>query len=205
MFSILVQTTPISPDVINLSTGADPSCLPLQNQTTKEEDKAAGKAVLCLRLWVCSIKGLQVFVEFFCILLRPLNWATATSGPRPPRYLTITITLRHAQSVGLFWTSDRSTHRPLTTRNTHKRHISYSSDEIRTRDPSKRAAADPHFSAATETDLLLSLTFQNKQYVRLSHEVFCRGRPSPTAPLSKLFLTKCKVLPRFHSSFYQIW
>jgi len=50
IFSILVPTTPISPDVINLSNGTDVTCLPLQNQITKEEDKTTGKAILCLRL-----------------------------------------------------------------------------------------------------------------------------------------------------------
>ena len=68
----------------------------------------------------------------------------------------------------------------LTTQNTHNRQISYSSDEIRTRDPSKRAATDSQLSAATGTGLLPSLLFPNAQYVRFSHEVSCNGRSSPT-------------------------
>jgi hypothetical protein len=119
IFPLLVQTTLISPDVINVSTGADPSCLPLQKQTTKEEDKAAGKALLCLRPWVCSRKGLRLCVEFFCILFRPLHGATATSGPRSSRYRGGTITLRHAHSIGLLWTSDRPTQRPLPNNTQH--------------------------------------------------------------------------------------
>jgi hypothetical protein len=49
-FSIFLETTAISPAMINLLTGAGISFLPFQNQTTNDEYKKAGKAMLCLRL-----------------------------------------------------------------------------------------------------------------------------------------------------------
>ena len=147
---------------------------------------------------MCSIKGLPVFVEFFCILLRPLHGPTATSGPRSPTYRGFTSTLRHAHSVGLLWTSDRSTQRPLpNNHNTHKRQISYSSDEIRTRDPSKRAAQTHTSARLLGPAFGIPFLFKIHSTSASAAKVFLSGRPSPKAPLSKLFVTKCNILSRF--------
>jgi len=53
-FSILVETTAISPAIINLSTRAPTSFL-FQNQTANDEDEMAGNTILSLRLEAWNI------------------------------------------------------------------------------------------------------------------------------------------------------
>jgi hypothetical protein len=46
LFPILLESGAISPAVINLSTCVPTNCLPLQNQTTNDEDKTPAKTIL---------------------------------------------------------------------------------------------------------------------------------------------------------------
>jgi hypothetical protein len=72
------------------------------------------------------------------------NGSTAPSGPEPP-YRGFTIILRHT-TLGMTPLDEWSARRIdlyLTAHNTHTRLISLPPVEIRTRNPSKRTAADP--------------------------------------------------------------
>ena len=72
------------------------------------------------------------------------NGATAPSVQGPPHYRGFTITLRHT-TLGRTPLDERSARRRdlyLTTHNTHKTDI-HAPGGIRTRNPSKRAVADP--------------------------------------------------------------
>jgi hypothetical protein len=69
--------------------------------------------------------------------------ATAPSGPGPPHYPGFTITFRHTRSVGLLWTSDQPDADTSIWQHSQEIDINAPS-EIRTRNPSKRAAADLH-------------------------------------------------------------
>jgi hypothetical protein len=79
-----------------------------------------------------------------------LSWLESPSGPRPPYFSHFEIILRHSHSdtphsVGLLWTSEWSVGKTSTWQ-----HIILARDRypnlggIRTRNPSKLAAADPH-------------------------------------------------------------
>jgi hypothetical protein len=63
--------------------------------------------------------------------------------------LTIEASRSHSDtphSVGLLWTSDQPTQRPLPDNTQHSQQKDiHAPGEIRTRNPSKRAAADPRF------------------------------------------------------------
>jgi hypothetical protein len=92
--------------------------------------------------------------ELFFLSLSPMAVQT-TKGPGPPHCpgftITHTQTHTHTLSLGRIPLDDRSDRRRdlyLTTHNTHNRHscfCRYSNSQ-----PSKRAAADPRLSAATE-------------------------------------------------------
>jgi hypothetical protein len=95
-------------------------------------------------------------------------------GPGPPHYRGFTITLRHTpHSVGLLWTSDQPTQRPLSdnTQHSHETDI-HAPGGIRTNNPSKRAAADPrlrprgHWDRQNTITLSHYFTKNKKRYVR---------------------------------------
>jgi hypothetical protein len=78
--------------------------------------------------------------------LPPPQGATAPSGPAPPHYRGFTITLRHTHthSVGLLWTRDQPDAETSTWQHTTlPRDRIHATGRIRTRNPSKRTAADP--------------------------------------------------------------
>jgi hypothetical protein len=84
----------------------------------------------------------------FIFLRSVFHGATAPSGPGPPHYRCFTITLRLNTFV---WTplDERSSRRRdlyLTTHNTHKIDV-HAPGGVRPRNPSTRAAADPHVRA----------------------------------------------------------
>jgi len=82
---------------------------------------------------------INFYVKYF-------NGVTAPSGPGPPRYSRgLTIKLRHTTLGGApFGRMINQTQRPLPANMQHSLEKDfYSSDRIRTRNPSKRAAADP--------------------------------------------------------------
>jgi hypothetical protein len=82
--------------------------------------------------------------------------ATAPSGPGPPHYRGFTIILRHTKLVWTCpekWTARRRD-LYLTTHNTHKRQDIYAIGGIRTRNPSKRTAANPRLRQRGQWDRL---------------------------------------------------
>ena len=83
--------------------------------------------------------------ELGCSLLLPVSspWRNSPPADPGPHYQGFTITLRHT-TLGItpldeWW----ARHRDLTTHKTHYRQTSLHSGGIRTRNPSKRAAAEP--------------------------------------------------------------
>jgi hypothetical protein len=87
----------------------------------------------------CHYKCGLIYSFFF-------HGSTAPSGPGPPQYRGFTITHSDTpHSLGLLWTSDQPVTETLTTHNTHTRQTSMPPPPggIRTRNPSKRTAADP--------------------------------------------------------------
>jgi hypothetical protein len=71
----IIRIAAVFPAMINLLTRARISYLPFQNQTASNEDKTAGKPIICLRLQRWSIIGLErlnvtvrIFVHCRCLL-----------------------------------------------------------------------------------------------------------------------------------------
>jgi hypothetical protein len=90
--------------------------------------------------------------------------ATAPSGPGPPHYRGFTITQRHTpHSVGLLWTSDQPVAETSTWKHSQKTDI-HGPGGIRTRNRSKRAAADPRLRPRGHWDLFSSIYTCPKQY-----------------------------------------
>jgi hypothetical protein len=78
-------------------------------------------------------------------LVLSFHGAIAASGPGPPHYRGFTIALRHT-TLGRTPLDEWLARRRdlyLATHNTHKRRDIHAPDEIRTRNPNKRQAADP--------------------------------------------------------------
>jgi len=79
-----------------------------------------------------------------CLLFSFYHGATAPSGPWPPNYRGFMITHNDApQSVGLLWASDQPDAETSTWQHTTLTRNIHATGEIRTQNPSKRAAADP--------------------------------------------------------------
>ena len=86
----------------------------------------------------------------------PPSVATAATGPRPVHYQGFMITLRHTpQSVGLLWTSDQLVADTSTWQHTTLRIDIHAPSGVRTRNPSKRAAADSRLKPRCRWDRLL--------------------------------------------------
>jgi len=88
----------------------------------------------------------------------PPHDATAPSGPGPPHYRGLTITHGHT-TLGRTPLDERSScprDLHLITRSTHKRQVSMPSGGIRTRNPRKRAAADPRLRPRCQWGPLLN-------------------------------------------------
>jgi hypothetical protein len=102
---------------------------------------------------------------------------TTPSGPGPPHYRGLTITLRHTPHfVGLLWMSDQPpaasfTWQPTTlTRDKYPR-----PDGNRTHNPRKRSAAYPRFRSRAHWDrLLICIDFNIDRFV-WKHE-FCNNK-----------------------------
>jgi hypothetical protein len=88
--------------------------------------------------------------DFFFLL-----WLTAPWGPRPPHYRGFTITLRHTTLGRTPLDEWSARHRDLylTTHNKHNTNI-HATGGIRTRNPSKRTAADPRLRPRGHWDRL---------------------------------------------------
>jgi hypothetical protein len=96
----------------------------------------------------------QLYLYFF-------HGATATSGPGSPYCRGSMITLRHTlHTVGLLWTSDRPYSETSTWQHTtlNNRQTSMPLVGIRTRNPSKQAAADPRLRARGHWDRSFTCT-----------------------------------------------
>jgi hypothetical protein len=91
--------------------------------------------------------------------------STAPLGPRPPNFLSFEITLRHTTLGRTPLDEWSARHRDLylTTHNTHNRQTSMPPGGIRTRNPSKRAAADPRLRPRATGIIFMALT-QGKCY-----------------------------------------
>ena len=84
------------------------------------------------------------FIYLFTYLFIYLPWSTAPSGPQPPYYRGLTITLRHT-TLGRTPLCEGSAHRRhlyLTTQRSKQTDI-HAPGGIRTHNPNKPAAADP--------------------------------------------------------------
>jgi hypothetical protein len=98
--------------------------------------------------WPVSRKGQQnVNLEWQTTLKESSSAShgtTAPSGPEPPHYRGFTIThfLDTPHSVGLLWTSDKPDAETSTWQHTTLTRDSHALGEIRTHNPSKRAATD---------------------------------------------------------------
>jgi hypothetical protein len=75
--------------------------------------------------------------------LPPPLGVRAPSGPGPPHYPGLTITLRHAILARLLWTSDQPEAKTSTWQKTTRVTNIHAAGGIRARNPSKRAGADP--------------------------------------------------------------
>jgi hypothetical protein len=86
--------------------------------------------------------------------------ATTPTGPGHPHYRRLTITLRHAtysRTLLAEWSSRRRDLDFTTHKNTHNR-------QIRTRNPSKRAAADPSLRPLSHCDQFIANPYYNFTY-----------------------------------------
>jgi hypothetical protein len=94
------------------------------------------------------------------------NGATAAKGPGPPHYRGFAVTLRHTTLDRTYldeWPARRR-HLYVTTHDTHEKQISMPPGEFRTRNPSKRAAADPRHRPTAR--------FKTKEPVHFPHKLF---------------------------------
>ena len=86
--------------------------------------------------------------------------ATALIGPGPPHYRGYTLHSDTPHLVGLLWTSDQ---RPLPDNTQHSQERDrdiHALGWIRTRNSSKRAAADPHIKPCGQRDRLSVFSHQ---------------------------------------------
>jgi hypothetical protein len=116
-----------------------------------------------INLWNCCILLVELFESYddarICERQSPLliffpHSATSCRGPEPPHYWGFAITLRHTtHTVEVLWTSDQ-----LDAEMSTWQHTTLTRDKhpwlggIRTRNPSKRAAADPRFKPRGHRD-----------------------------------------------------
>ena len=109
-FSIFLETTAISPAMINLLTGAGVSIFTVSKPNNKRwiqngrqsntvfnaVEVGCYRAGYCSHFVRCKYTGLQVFIVFFCMLLTPPMTQQPhppDSGPGPPRNRRFTVTL----------------------------------------------------------------------------------------------------------------
>jgi hypothetical protein len=113
-------------------------------------------AVICFYLLQYDIKTFSLnHLQFFP------RGAADLSGPGPPHYRGFTITLRHTpQSVGLLWTSDQPDAETSTWQQKHSQETDiHFRVGIRTRDTSKRSAADPLLRPRSHWEIIYNYVY----------------------------------------------
>jgi hypothetical protein len=118
--------------------------------------------------------------------------STALYGLGPPRFVEVprSHTLDTRQSVGLLWTSDRPSQRPLPNNTQHSQETDiHTPGGIRTHDPSKRAAEDPRLRPHSHWDRPLHSTPLQIN----SHFIFNSCRHHSVCVFLLLLLRTCKL------------
>ena len=93
--------------------------------------------------------------------------ATAPSGPVPPQNRGFTITFRHTpHTVGLPWTSDQPDAQNSTLHKQHSKETDiHGPGGVRTRNSSKRAAADPRLIPRGHRDWRCNMIYNDTVYL----------------------------------------